>query len=46
MIQDIDEVDDEDQDEHVDSTIAMEDEEYAPTETGDGGFNFNVDLLN
>ena len=37
MTQDIDEVDDEDQDQHVDSAIAMEeDEESAPTETGDG----------
>ena len=54
VTQDIDEIDDEDQDQHVDSAIAMEDdEESAPTETGDGptgdedgGFNFNVDLLN
>ncbi|XP_066391968.1 uncharacterized protein [Miscanthus floridulus] len=52
--QDIDEVDDEDQDQHVDSAIEMEeDEESAPIETGDGptgdgdgGFTFNVDLLN
>ncbi|XP_066374634.1 uncharacterized protein [Miscanthus floridulus] len=54
LTQHIDEVDDEDQDQHVDSAIAMEeDEESAPTETGDGptgdgdgGFTFNVDLLN
>ena len=52
VTQDIDEVDDEDQDQHVDSAIAIEeDEESTPTETrdgptGDGGFNFNVDLLN
>ena len=39
LTQDIDEVDDEDQDQHVDSVIAME-------EDGDGGFTFNVDLLN
>jgi hypothetical protein len=50
VTQDIEEIEDGDHDHHAESdSAAMEADEVsaaAPTETGDGGFNLDVDLLN
>jgi hypothetical protein len=48
VTENIDEFEDEEHDQHVESDPAAameEDEESAPTETEDGGFTLNVDLL-